>query len=191
MHAIVTSDQVHAVCKSTQPWSRSLDHCYSFELHTAKRVYYISCDSEEELLSWMSEVRKLLTFARGGGVNATTSSTLPVVRAIRSGSVDGAESGAEGDLTSSGSGTSVSSQFVNNGPCILLEKQEVEELGESDGEDEPDIVPEDNEQPAVSSKSGSSALSGLCTSSKELIGILLLIITLQRPHRNCPLSRPS
>jgi len=52
--------QVQAISKSDQPWTKSLSHCYSFELHTPKRVYFISCDSEGELLSWMGEIRKVM-----------------------------------------------------------------------------------------------------------------------------------
>jgi len=56
----IDMSQVQAISKSDQPWTKSLSHCYSFELHTPKRVYFISCDSEGELLSWMGEIRKVM-----------------------------------------------------------------------------------------------------------------------------------
>lgn len=68
------------------------------------------------------------------------------LRKRRPRSVGGAESGGDDDLSSNGSGTSEYSGSVPEMGATILHKLEDEEAIESEGEDEPDILPESHNQ---------------------------------------------
>lgn len=167
----IDMEQVKAISKAKQ-WSKSLDHCYSFELHTPKRVYYISCDSEEEMLSWMSEIRQILTTTTSASrdnhhhhhnhvVTAVGEAwDTTEVRTARAGSVSGSESGGESDEPAGQGGGRPRPGCDGGGVRIYLaprDEDEDEEASESEGMDESEILPESGELPSASASAGGHA----------------------------------